>query len=77
MAQSARQVGVVPEEVGLPPAAQELVSRLAALARLTALRAGCLRLQARREVECVTSNNPTFKFPMYTRGPEACTKLMG
>ena len=37
-----RQVGVVPEEVHLPPAAQGLVSRLAALARLTALRAGCL-----------------------------------
>lgn len=33
--------------------------------------------EAKRLAECQSAKNPTFKFPMYTRGPEACTKLMG
>lgn len=68
-----RQVGVVPEEVGLPPAAQGLVARLAALARLTALRAGCLP----SERETADSRVPCSEASGHYVPPRLAARLAG
>ena len=68
-----RQVGVVPEEVSLPPAARGLVARLAALARLTALRAGCLP----GERETADSRAPCSEASVHYVPPRLAARLAG